>query len=461
MPDREPSVEKHKKEPHFRGGRSAREAALELLHSLFQHPDEGTPLPVMLACTVQEAGLDKRDAALLSELAYGVLRRYVLLDVLLDRFLSKPEALSSRIRMLLRLGVYELLFMGGIPARATVSEYAGLARRRFGQRAGGLVNGVLRSADRDDEELLALVRRASAVETASIPVWLMNMWVKQYGAEKAYCFASNTLEQAAPCWRVNMARDSATALRDSWLERGYVPVGRHGFTSAGLPRDRAGAAEEQQELTELEARGFLTRQGVSSQLVAEFIADWVAQHGQMAQSELWDACCGRGGKTAALLEKGVRVALASDPAQFRVDELRRSVSRLGLQEPKIACAQEQDVEAFFPLILLDVPCSGTGTLGRVPELRIRLTPEKLNEAERLQASILEDAWSKLQTGGFLFYVTCALNQKENERRIAKFLAVHGTEHGGNATLCEQRLFLPDLLGHDALFLAVLRKEITE
>jgi len=137
------------------------------------------------------------------------------------------------------------------------------------------------------------------------------------------------------------------------------------------------------------------------------------------------------------------------------------VSRLGLQEPKIACAQEQDVEAFFPLILLDVPCSGTGTLGRVPELRIRLTPEKLNEAERLQASILEDAWSKLQTGGFLFYVTCALNQKENERRIAKFLAVHGTEHGGNATLCEQRLFLPELPGHDALFLAVLRKEIIE
>jgi 16S rRNA (cytosine967-C5)-methyltransferase len=133
------------------------------------------------------------------------------------------------------------------------------------------------------------------------------------------------------------------------------------------------------------------------------------------------------------------------------------VRRLGLPEPKAVCAPEQDVHAAYPLILLDVPCSGTGTLGRVPELRIRLTPEKLNEAERLQAEILEDAWECLLPGGMLFYVTCALNRKENEGRIAKFLAEHRAEHGGDASLVEQRLFLPSLPGHDALFLAVLNK----
>lgn len=459
MANRESDIENLKKKPQNRSASSAREVALELLHKLFQNPEEGTPLPVMLVRAVKSAGLGQRDAALLSELAFGVLRRHALLDSLLDRFLKKPGALSAQVRMLLRLGFYELLFMDGIPARATVNELVALARRRFGQGLGGLVNGVLRSADRDAASLRESVCVASPVVAASIPEWLMNMWAKQYGQTEAEGFALNTLEQAAPCWRVNMAREGAGELRERWLARGYAPVGQCGFTSYGLERGREGAAEEQQELAELEAQGALTRQGISSQLVSEFVADWILRDESLAQLELWDACCGRGGKTAGLLEKGVRVALASDPAQFRLDELKNSVQRLGLPEPQLICAPEQDVPASFPLILLDVPCSGTGTLGRAAELRLRLTPDKLNEAERLQASILENAWSKLLPGGVLFYATCALNRKENEKQIAKFLAVHGKENGGDAILCVQRLFLPELPGHDALFLAVLTKEM--
>ena len=453
MPNREPDIEKIKKTPQNRSARNAREAALELLHALFQHPEEGTPLPVMLARAVQSSGFDGRDSALLSELTFGVLRRHALLDALLDGFLKKPGALSAQVRMLLRLGMYELLFMDGIPARATVSECVGIARRRFGQGLGGLVTGVLRSADRELDALRCKAEKAGAFEAASIPAWLTAMWKAQYGEEKASSFAENTLSHAAPCWRVNWAREGAEALRLNWLERGYAPVGQHGFTSFGLPRDRSNAAEEQQELAELEAKGFLSRQGISSQLVSESIADWIAQDEKLASAELWDACCGRGGKSTALLEKGVRVALASDPAQFRLDDLLSAVERLGLPAPQAVCAPEQDVQASYPLILIDVPCSGTGTLGRVPELRLRLTPERLNEAERLQASILEDAWGKLQPGGLLFYATCALNRKENEGRIERFLKAHDS-----ASLCEQSLFLPELPGHDALFLAVLRKE---
>jgi 16S rRNA (cytosine967-C5)-methyltransferase len=233
-------------------------------------------------------------------------------------------------------------------------------------------------------------------------------------------------------------------------------VGEGGFSAFGLARERVEAREEQAELARLEAEGFVSRQGVSSQLVTEAAARLIAQDAEFARAELWDACCGRGGKTTALLEKGVRVTLSSDPAQFRVDELKRAVQRLGLPEPRVECAMEQEVAASFPLIMLDVPCSGTGTLGRVPELRLRLSPEKLSEAERLQALLLEDAWGKLQPGGMLFYVTCALNRRENEGQIERFLSVHGAE-GGDARLLEQRLFLPELPGHDALFFAVLKK----
>ena len=457
MPDRGPQVKKTKITPQKGAAGSARQTALEVLHQLFQHPEDGTPLPVMLARASQAAGLSARDAALLSELVYGVLRRHALLDSLLAAFLRKPGALSSQVGMTLRLGLYELLFMDSIPARATVSEYVALARRRFGQGVGGLVNGVLRSADREADVLREKAAQAAPAEAASIPAWLMSLWEAQFGTEAAAGFASNTLAHAAPCWRVNMAKDGAAAFRDERLASGYAAVGREGFTSFGLEKPREDAQQELSDLARLEEQGVLSRQGVSSQLVAEHIAARVLQHPALREAPLWDSCCGRGGKSLALLEKGVRVSLASDPAQFRVDELLASARRLGLTAPETVCAPAQDVDAEFPLILIDVPCSGTGTLGRVPELRLRLTPEKLNEAERLQGEILEHAWACLQPGGLLFYVTCALNRKENEGRIARFLAVHGEEKGGEARLCEQRLFLPELPGHDALFLAVLEK----
>ena len=193
MPNREPSIEKIKKTPQKRRAKTAREAALDVLHTLFQEPDDGTPLPVVLSRAVQSAGLDARDAALLSELTFGVLRRHALLDVLLDSFLKKPGALSAQVRMLLRLGMYELLFMDGIPARATVSELAGLARRRFGQGVGGLVNGVLRSADREAERLHAKLGEADPALASSVSAWLMNLWEKQYGQEEAPVVSSATI----------------------------------------------------------------------------------------------------------------------------------------------------------------------------------------------------------------------------------------------------------------------------
>ncbi len=457
MPEREPLIKKIKKTPQNRGAENVREAALTLLHRLFQHPADGVPLPVMLSRCTQEHGLDVRDAALLTELTCGVLRRWMLVDHLLTAFLKKPTALSAQIRMLLRLGVYELLFIDGIPARATVSEYVGIARRRFGQGLGGLVNGVLRSVDRECESLRERVLSAGAGLAASLPPWMMEMWETQYGEDTAVSLALNTLVHAAPCWRVNMAREGADSLRDAWLARGYQAVGRCGFSASGLEKSRTAAKEEKEELESLESQGRITRQGISSQLVVEHMAEWLSRQESLAHAEMWDACCGRGGKTTALLEKGVSVALASDPSSFRLEELRAAVTRLGLEEPRMVCAPEQEVSGTFPLVLLDVPCSGTGTLGRVPELRLRLSPERLAEAERLQGEILEDAWGKLQSGGALFYVTCALNQRENEERIVRFLGVHGRENGGNASLEEQRLFLPQLPGHDALFLAILRK----
>lgn len=457
-------VEKVKKTPQVFSG--ARQGALDILHQLFRHPEDSTPLPVLLSRAVQASCLGERDAALLSELVYGVVRRHALLDEALADFLKKPDALSFQVRMLLRLGVYEILFMDGIPARATVNELVNLARRRFGQGLGGLVNGVLRSVDRESARLLSAVRKKeeslgsafldaeALAQAASLPLWLTRMWEKQYGREKASTFTANAMAHPAPCWRANLSRAWGEMLVQHWIERGYAPVGRGGFSAQGLDRNRADAAREQELLATFEKQGNLTRQGASSQLVVEYLASWTLEDDTLAEASLWDACCGRGGKTTALLEKGVHVELASEPAAFRLEELKGSLLRLGLPWPRLHCGPAQDIDESFQLILLDVPCSGTGTLARNAELRLRLSPDRLAEAVRVQADILAHAWKRLLPGGALFYVTCALNRDENEEQIARFLE----KNGGTCRLAEQRSFLPLFPGQDALFLAVLRKE---
>ena len=169
------------------------------------------------------------------------------------------------------------------------------------------------------------------------------------------------------------------------------------------------------------------------------------------------------------MDKGVQVGqkiiltgwIGLDGMQIVMDkkerELRERFSRAFLAEIKeqadrVPACPAEEVEESFPLILLDVPCSSTGTLARNAELRLRLSPERLREAARMQASILEHAWTRLLPGGTLFYVTCALNGEENENRVEAF----AREKGGR--LVEKQMFLPAFPGQDALFLAVIRKD---
>ncbi len=435
--------------------RNVRETALDVLHHVFRHPEDGTPVPVLLRDAA--ALLNDCDVPLLSELVYGVLRRSMLLDAVLRRYLRRPAAISPWVTMLLRMGALELLFLDGIPERATVHEMVGIVRRRFGQGLSGLVNAVLRSLARDRDtvrENLASGKDslATLAEEASLPFWLVQLWEKQYGTEQAMDFARNARSAPAPCWRVNALRQGKDVLLDAWRKRGYPQFGELGFTAQGLAGGRETRDAERALLDELEGQGAITRQGATSQLVVQDVARWIREHSDLGDDPLWDACCGRGGKTMALMEQGVRVSLASDPSARRIEDLRAGVQRLGLDMPRVLCSSAQEIDGEFRLILLDVPCSGTGTLGRVPELRVRLNLERLEEALRLQRDILESVWRRLACGGLVFYVTCALNMEENEWQVEHFVKAHG-----DATNVFQKWYLPPFPGQDTMFLAVLEK----
>ena len=439
---------------------SARAAAVALLESLHGAPDD-TPLPVLVDRVARRQNLDIRDTALLTELICGVLRTEKRLWALLKPFLRKPDSLPKPLRFLLLTAAYELLFLDHIPSRATVHQAVSLAGRRYGSALGGVANAVLRALDRDldrvraeDASFLARDPELATVDDVerlgSLPSDLAAQWIRDYGPAWAWAFARQAGCRPAPGWRVNAGHPDAEDTRRALLKAGGQATGRYGVV---FPRPHADLLPL---LERLESEGRLTRQGTGALLAAEHLIGIIHADGYPAGSPLWDACCGRGGKTCALLERGISVALASDPAPSRLRGLETALTRLSLPRPDLSCSPAQALAPAlagrFPLILLDVPCSGTGTLARNPELRLRLGLKRRTELSSLQTELLDAAWGALAPGGLLAYATCALRREENEKRIASFLASRT-----DAFLRTQTLIAPDFPGQDVLFIALIRK----
>ncbi|MCH5276675.1 MAG: hypothetical protein J1E80_02450 [Desulfovibrionaceae bacterium] len=438
----------------------ARAAAVSLLQTLYGKPD-GTPLPVLIDRAARHRNLDSRDTALVTELTCGVLRAEKRLWAAVRPFLRNPGALPAPLRLLLLAASYELLFLDHIPGRATVHQAVGLARHRYGPALGGLTNAVLRAVNRDrdriraeDAAFLARDPHEATVDDVerlgSLPPGLASQWLRDYGPAAAWDFARRASRRPAPVCRLNAARPDAPDTLRALLDAGGQAIGRWGMR---FPQP---GAELFPLLERLERDGRITRQGEGSLLLTQRLIEAIRAGGYPEDSPLWDACCGRGGKSCALLEQGIHVAVASDPVQARLADLNRAITRLRLPRPQLACSPAQPLASsftgHFPLILLDVPCSGTGTLARNPELRLRLASEARAGLPALQAELLGAAWNALAPGGLLAYATCALQRAENEDQIASFLATHP-----DADVQDQHLMLPGGAGQDILFLALLRK----
>lgn len=461
----------------------ARDTAYRILCRLHEKPDDQTPLPVLL----EEAGkmLSPRDAALAAEIIYGALRNEARLFAALRPFLPRPEGLPPRLRIILNMAAFELAELNGIPARATLDQAVELARRKFGRGLSGLVNAVLRNACRatafvPSQNALPKSGGGHADQDAdialsgSLPLWLARLWREQYGRETARRLSLLSALRPRPALRLNAARDekSLNELRMVLAEAGakffsawgcFLPPADASRLKApctpGERQEQPGTSRSKDLMTvaaEANRSGLASRQGVASQRLALRAAEKM----RMMSGPFWDACCGRGGKSCALREGGLAPLLCSDPSERRLAVLRADADRLGLDRLEIAAGEAQAIAAAHPQafsgILLDAPCSGTGTLARNPELRLRLSPQKLDAAARLQRELLDAAWTALRPGGLLAYATCAVNRAENEEQVDAFLA-----RTGDACLEDQELVLPaspEEEGQDILFHAFVRKK---
>jgi len=383
------------------------------------------------------------DAALATELTLGVLRWRRLLDFLLDRQLKKPIAkLDLPVALALRIGLYQLRFLEKIPARAAVNESVELVKRARKTSAASLANAVLRRAAAEAKApaekflppKLALAERIGILH--SHPTWIVERWLARLGesATVALLGANNrpprlTFALYDPARREEVLRELESAgLR---VEPGRLLKNAFAASGGSLAR------------TEAFRRGQISIQDEASQTVPLLL-------GVRPGERVLDLCAAPGGKTVALARAAGAngSVVAGELHEHRLRAMQAQLERLRIATA--ACAGERSANpgaeseeaqpssapvhllaldatqplpfaAAFDRILVDAPCSGTGTLSRHPEIRWRLRPEQLAEFHALQTKLLRTAFAQLAPGGRLVYSTCSIEPEENESVIAEVL----------------------------------------
>jgi 16S rRNA (cytosine967-C5)-methyltransferase len=319
--------------------------------------------------------LDSRDRAFAQRTAYGAIQRVRTLDHALEEIGGRPVAeLDVPVRAALRLGAYELGFLDGVPARASVNEAVELARASGAGRAAGLVNAILRRTAERIGPLLAELAEGTAQEAAlkhSYPDWIAETWWQEWGPEEALALMRAQNEPAETAYRVIGAGETRVVER---IDPDDVEQGRVWPQSRG------------------------------SQLAGAAV-------GARAGERVLDLCAAPGGKTTQLAETGAEV-VAVEVHEGRARELERSVRRLGLDNVTVVNADARELPAEltgFDRVLVDAPCSGLGVLASRPDLRWRAEP-----LPELQLELLRVAAERVKPGGTVTYSVCTIAKAENE-----------------------------------------------
>ena len=434
----------------------ARACALRVIRRVFE---EGAYAD--RALTAEAAGLDPRDRALAMALAYGTVQRRATLDHVVAQLVDRPvERLDAPVLAALRLGLLELLYMGGAAEHAAVNETVELIKRAGAAHAAGLVNAVLRRATREGAAILAgldddIPERAAVLH--SVPGWLASQWWHELGPEEARALLRAVNQPAESALRVN------TLCADAAGVAAALPVASR--PAPGVPEGLVLDGPLDVQASELWKAGAVQPQSRGSMLVS-LVVD------PRPGARVLDLCAAPGGKTthlAALMgDRGEIIAVERHPG--RAAALERTTARLRATAVRVevgdAAAARSD--GPFDRVLVDPPCSGLGTLQSRPDRRWRIRPEAVAELAVLQASILAAGAAVVAPGGALVYSVCTISRAEGPALIETFLRDHtdfNVEELANrhpealidAAAGPGVQLLPNRHGTDGFFIARLRR----
>lgn len=426
----------------------------ELILDMLMEIEKGNTYSHILVRNV----LDKHDYLTVQEKAFikriteGTLERRIQIDYIIDSYSKVPvNKMKPLICSLLRMSVYQILFMDGVPDSAVCNEAVKLSVKRKFQSLKGFINGVLRTVARQKDHIIYPDRKTDLRRYLSVwysmPEFLISMWIKDYGEERTEEMLKAMLEVRPVTIRLKqtMGEEEQKELLGRIAASG-ISIKKH----SGLPY-----AYELEHVDGVRSipgfgEGLLTVQDVSSMICVE-------SAGIKDGDFVIDVCAAPGGKAthAAVKLKGGGKVLARDLTEEKTALIKENIARQKLSnitaETYDAAVYDETLKEKADAVLADLPCSGLGIIGKKRDIKYKITKEALEELPLLQKKILSTVWQYVKPGGALVYSTCTLNKEENEKVAEWFLENYPF------TLEEMRQLLPGVHGTDGFFIARLRR----
>lgn len=435
---------------------NARNFTKKLLITFFQNSSYSN---ILLDNALTESDLSPQDKKFVTNLFYGVIERQITLDAVINKYSKKPvNSLSSDVLQLLRMAVYQILYMDSVPDRAAVFESVKLAKRRNNPALGGYVNGVLRSFLRNNKQIPAFEDELKDLSVKySCPEWLIDKWSKEYGSDMMMDMLESSIGVPPVTARLNILKKSSDEIIED-MKKSNIELKRRNDIKNCVEFFNIGAISH----SRVYKKGLFHIQDISSQICCEVLNPKPGE-------TVLDACSAPGGKafTIAELMNNCGRVIACDLYENRVKLIKNGAKRLGLS---IIDARVNDAAVFsedideVDKVLCDVPCSGLGVIRRKPEIKYK-NPDDFDNLSSIQREILETSSKYLKKGGMLVYSTCTLSKAENDDVIDWFLENHpefekgiidGLANIGNG---EYKITIaPKMFNSDGFFIAKLIKK---
>ncbi|MBS6382972.1 MULTISPECIES: 16S rRNA (cytosine(967)-C(5))-methyltransferase RsmB [Veillonella] len=372
---------------------------------------------------LQKYHLSDLDRRFFTELVYGVIRRKNYLDAIIIHFAKRPlKKLSSMVVEILRLGIYQIIYMDKVPESAAVNESVKLAKK-LTRGLSGFVNAVLRSVLRESDSIsIGELAKSEAEEISFIynqPLWLVNLWMNEMGKDKTIDLCAWFNEQPRLTARINTIKISIEDCLKELQDLGWTVEQDTYIPEVVYINAHQGHLEKAKPVID----GHITFMDKASMLVAHVVNP---QPGE----RILDCCAAPGGKSMhmASLMNNTGAIMSCDIYDHKLDLMNHNAQRLGVS---IVSTKLQDGRYLpdnwkeqFDRVLVDAPCSGLGILQKKLDMRWRKTESLLTELPPLQLEILEKAAEMVKVNGYLVYSTCTINSGENEDVLEKFLATH-------------------------------------
>lgn len=354
------------------------------------------------------AFLDKRERSFIARVSEGTIEYMLQLDAVINRYSkTKVSKMKPLIRNLLRISVYQLLYMDSVPDSAVCNEAVKLAVKRKFHGLKGFVNGVLRTISREKGQL----EFTSLSERYSMPQWIVEMWTKEYGEEITEQILKAFLEPKKLYIRCNLTNCTVEQLEES-LKNDGVMVHKAPYIEEALEISGFDT------LYELESfqNGYFQVQDLSSMMVAKAASP-------KEGADVLDVCAAPGGKAlhVADLLRGTGLVEARDLTEYKIDLIEDNIERAGFTNIRAlqwdALEYDEEWEEKADIVIADLPCSGLGVIGKKMDIKYKTSPEQIQDLQKLQRNILDTVYKYVKPDGTLIYSTCTITRAENEENV--------------------------------------------